>query len=531
MRDLPERHRSMRATLDHSWKLLNAEEKLILSRLSVFQGSFRRESAKEICGASLTVLSSLNNKMLLRRTDPVHYALHELIRQYAGLKLAEDVNESERIKDQHSLYFAQRLSEWEKALKGSLQVETLNEMAQKIDNLRQGWQRMVCACQDYPFKKNRFSPELFHSSLFSLSLFYETRFRYWEAIDVFTESMECLKSAQSTFEQDGDRSYFCAILGQVMAYLGLHHSYILQYQQAHAYLNEAIRLLQNDQTRVERAQAQVILARIYSDQGQLHKSAALLEQARDIFQQEGDTWWYLKTLLNLAWINLLTGKIQEGKSLYQECSRLVNPNDLRLGLLLRNGSAYARYLQNDFAGAEQLLHENLQQSYQLGFKRQTALTYLDLGQVALDTNRIELAEDYFQESVDLFSEYGNFHNLAALGLLYSGKCLMIRQEIEAARENFLRVIKIGQTLDTSYLVYWGLVNLARTYMIRGKTEKALKMALVLLQYPVEYKKAHDDGVRLIADLQAMLPPWQIEDAMDQAEGKGIETLLDLIEKS
>jgi len=27
MRDLPERHRSLRATVDHSWKLLNAEEK------------------------------------------------------------------------------------------------------------------------------------------------------------------------------------------------------------------------------------------------------------------------------------------------------------------------------------------------------------------------------------------------------------------------------------------------------------------------------------------------------------------------
>ncbi len=48
MRDLPERHHSLRATLDHSWKLLNAEEQRILSRLSVFHGSFRREAAGEI---------------------------------------------------------------------------------------------------------------------------------------------------------------------------------------------------------------------------------------------------------------------------------------------------------------------------------------------------------------------------------------------------------------------------------------------------------------------------------------------------
>jgi predicted ATPase len=59
LRDLPERHRSLRATLDHSWKLLTAEERVILSRLAVFRGSFSREAAQAVCGASLAVLSSL----------------------------------------------------------------------------------------------------------------------------------------------------------------------------------------------------------------------------------------------------------------------------------------------------------------------------------------------------------------------------------------------------------------------------------------------------------------------------------------
>ena len=37
MRDIPERHRSLRATFDHSWKLLSARERDVLSRLSVFR--------------------------------------------------------------------------------------------------------------------------------------------------------------------------------------------------------------------------------------------------------------------------------------------------------------------------------------------------------------------------------------------------------------------------------------------------------------------------------------------------------------
>src|SRR5512135_2402178 len=38
VRDLPERHRSIRAVFDHSWKLLTAEERETLLRLSVFRG-------------------------------------------------------------------------------------------------------------------------------------------------------------------------------------------------------------------------------------------------------------------------------------------------------------------------------------------------------------------------------------------------------------------------------------------------------------------------------------------------------------
>ena len=41
-RDLPERHRSLRAALDHSLKLLSAREQEVFRRLSVFRGGFRR---------------------------------------------------------------------------------------------------------------------------------------------------------------------------------------------------------------------------------------------------------------------------------------------------------------------------------------------------------------------------------------------------------------------------------------------------------------------------------------------------------
>jgi len=49
-----------------------------------------REAAAEVAGASLALLATLVDKSLLRHTRTGRYDLHELIRQYALAKLAED---------------------------------------------------------------------------------------------------------------------------------------------------------------------------------------------------------------------------------------------------------------------------------------------------------------------------------------------------------------------------------------------------------------------------------------------------------
>jgi len=518
MRDLPERHRSMRATLDHSWKLLNDEEKCILSRLSVFQDPFRREAAEEICGANFAVLSSLRNKTLLYRTDQDYFSLHELVRQYAERKLAEDPGEQERVKDWHAAYYVRCLAEWEKALKSSRQVETFNQMAQIIDNLSLGWLHMITNCQPKTGKKNLFCADLIHQALFSLSLFYEMRCRSIEAIALFKESVAYLRSVQDEFEATEDSSRFISVLGHITAYLGLHHVLIHQYRKASEYLEEAIQLLGKGQARVEKAQAQVMLAAVKNILGQIQESIVLLEQCRSIFREEGEDWWYLLSIIHLAHSCNSSGKLQESEALHQEGFRLVEPGDLRLGLSLRTGFACLLYLKNDFAEAEQWMQENLQLADQLGNSRRTAANLFNLGRVALATQRIELAEEYIQKSIDLLGGFGELFDLTMLHI-YLGKCFAAQTNRLAARDQFRKAIKIGQEFDLFHLVYWGLANIARTYLEQGQTEKALEIALVLKDCAVEYKIAQEEGNCLLADLQAMLPTEQAEVVMKQGNGR------------
>ncbi len=516
MHDFPERHRSLRATLDHSWKLLNMEERLILSRLAVFHGGFRREAAQEICGASLAILSSLRDKTLLYRTDPEYYALHEIIRQYAGQKLAEDSNENEQIKDLHAAYYVRCLSEWEVELKSSRQVEIFNGMALEIANLSRGWQHMVTDYRPGSGKRKQCPADLLHSALFSLSLFYEMRCRCWEAVQLFSESVEYLLSIQAKFENTEDYTSWISVLGQITAYLGLHQAYVLQYGQAVEHLEEAIRLFEKSQSWIEKAQAQMMLASIDYRKGQYQRSVVLYEQSLAVFREAGESWWYALTLINLARTYLPIGKIQEAEDLCREGFHLVEPGNHPLELSLRTVFAFARYLQNDFVQAEYLMHDNLQLGYQYRNQRMTANIYIDLSKVMLVTDRVERAEQYLQESIKLLSDFGESDDLA-YALIHLGKCFIARLDFEAARQIFFQVIKIGQSLEMFYLVYWALVNIARMDWCEGYTENALELLLILRDCPVEYKEAQDEGDHLLADLQARFPERQLIDATKQVE--------------
>ena len=82
-RDLPERQRTLRATIDWSHDLLRAEEQRLFARLAVFAGGCTLEAAEEVCEADLDTLQSLVEKSLLRHTDGRFWML-ETIREFAG---------------------------------------------------------------------------------------------------------------------------------------------------------------------------------------------------------------------------------------------------------------------------------------------------------------------------------------------------------------------------------------------------------------------------------------------------------------
>lgn len=106
MRDIPERHRSIRAVFDYSWKMLSEQEQNVLMCLSVFRGGWRSTEAEIVAGASLPLLRTLVDKSLVRSMGQGRYDLHELIRQYVAEKLRESGLENE-VHERHAEVYIQ----------------------------------------------------------------------------------------------------------------------------------------------------------------------------------------------------------------------------------------------------------------------------------------------------------------------------------------------------------------------------------------------------------------------------------------
>ncbi len=138
MRDMPDRHRSIRAVFDPTWLRLTAAQRTMLRKLAVFRGGFTRQTAQAVAGADLHTLQVLVSKSLLSRAKTGRYDLHELLRQYAMEQLSV-MEEVEQTYQAHSAYFAAFMAQRAADLTGAHQLKALDEIEAEYENIRLAW--------------------------------------------------------------------------------------------------------------------------------------------------------------------------------------------------------------------------------------------------------------------------------------------------------------------------------------------------------------------------------------------------------
>jgi predicted ATPase len=103
-RDLPERQRTLQATIEWSYELLTDEERQLFNRLAVFSGGWRLDAAEAVADADVDTLQSLVDKSLIRSSQERYWML-ETIREYA----AQFVDDETRRR--HATYFVELADE------------------------------------------------------------------------------------------------------------------------------------------------------------------------------------------------------------------------------------------------------------------------------------------------------------------------------------------------------------------------------------------------------------------------------------
>ncbi|MFQ5436211.1 MAG: hypothetical protein ACE5FD_15190, partial [Anaerolineae bacterium] len=182
-RDIPPRHRSMRAVFAGSWALLDADEQALFAGLSVFRGGFSPAAAHRVTGAQLWQLQALQEKSLLQAHGVDRFWLHELLRQYA----AEQLDVSGRTTDianRHSAHYLDGIIELAADLNGETPQVAAQQIAKELDNIRQAWQTAV-----NQGAVNRLLP-----ALNTLSDFYQIRGLYREGLRLFGEAATKVKT-------------------------------------------------------------------------------------------------------------------------------------------------------------------------------------------------------------------------------------------------------------------------------------------------------------------------------------------------
>ena len=133
-RDLPERHRTLRATIDWSYELLTPAEQGLFARLSVFAGGCTPAAAETVCHADVETLESLVAKSLLRESNGRFWML-ETIREFARERLKVS-DENDAVRKRHADFFVALAAQAEEGWRSPDQPAWVERLDVEQNNIR-----------------------------------------------------------------------------------------------------------------------------------------------------------------------------------------------------------------------------------------------------------------------------------------------------------------------------------------------------------------------------------------------------------
>ncbi len=471
LRDVPDRHRSIRSVVESTWSRLEPPERELFAKLSVFRSTFSRSAAQAVAGASLLELAKLTSKSLLTRdADTGRYHIHEVLCQFAQEQLELSRDASRQAREAHAAHFATFMEERWVHLKDHRVRTALREIKDDMDNVRAAWRTWLEARNGVQLRK-------FFESLW---MSHETWGWIRSAIDLFHEAAAVLEAGMRESDSlesvrayaRAEEAWFTSLLGKPDVGISMARGSLAVLQR----LGEDLYL----------PTSAVNINAIFLNQlEEVEASSQLMLQHG---QRTGDRWVEGFGLIWHSYVAMSSGRFKEAQASAENglaiFDQLRNDFGVSVGAGIVLGAAHMA--QGHLPQARQAYERGLEAARSLDSVRVIQCAYDSLGTIALLEGRVDDAHDYFLKSLKITYESGQ------------------------SRE------QLGSLRD-----------IATIYKLRGDLERAVELLAVVLQHPAREQNSLSrqeslkiEAERLRVEIETILAGPRYEAAW--ARGRALE---------
>ena len=494
-RDIPERHRSLQAVFEYSWNLLSAEEQAVMKTVSLFRSGFQREAAEQVAAATLPLLSSLIAKSFLRRSESGRYSQHELVRQYAAMRLHEDPHTESSARDRHARYYLALWASSENGLKSSKQRQVMQSLIVEIDNFRAAW--------DWAVTQRQF--ELLGSCLRALLLVYDLRGWYAEGIERLESMVQHLLLSAADLQYQ-----YPEMLGLASALRGWFHFRRGQLQKARECFEQSLNIVRSVNLPVLLAEVLSLFGPVMTSMGETEKALQYVSEGLEAARASGDLWHIAHALMMQGGILAGSGSNEEAYASSKEALEYFRAlGDNRLIIVTLNTLGFAAKQSSRLFEARTFLEESLTLVNPAEDAWSAGTAYGNLGIVELAQGNVSVAKTLLQKSISLFTDLDMKADVAVYQT-YLGEAFAAQGAINDAEEYLRDAIRIAREAQALPTLLAALIRLAQLYADRGDVSRAYGWAVQVAKHPASWQESKRRAKELREELQVKLPPQQLD---------------------
>ncbi|MCZ7546925.1 MAG: tetratricopeptide repeat protein [Anaerolineae bacterium] len=522
LRNMPDRHQSIRAVFESSWDLLSEVEQEALRRISVFQGGFAREAAEAVAGVSLPTLTALADKSLLYFVNG-RFAFHGMLRKYACEKLDAHPETRAAMYPAHSQFYAEFLSTRAEKLAQDQPKNVYTEVVREIDNIRAAWQHALDQGDEaaigpflwplyrlYDIQSNYIEgEEAFGKAAKRLNAALEGERRLAAArammlhgaclhnLARYDEAWSLLRASLPALWTQADvREVRLALscLGNIVYSRG-------DYRQARAYFKEVVELSRAADEPITLAKALLRLSDVATVQGDHGEARHVIEESLAILEEVGGDQARMRALLTLGDINLKLGQLEDAERNFTEALKLSEALGARtseaVALVSLGRVAHAL---GDYARASALCRRSVAVCDEIRHRWNKAFALMHLGRACHAVGEYAKARHHYQSSLTESQEIGSRWITASV-LRQMGDVHLKTGDSESADHALRRALKIAAAIQASPLALDVIAGVAAVEAARGEQARALQHARFVVQQPIAEYEARETASALLAELE------------------------------